>query len=63
MKVNRVIHTYAVKITDEPFTLLSGRVLESTARITYRDINKNIIERKKYGVVDLNNYDKICADL
>ena len=60
MKVNRVIHTYAVKITDEPFTLLNGRVLESTARITYRDINKNIIERKKYGVVDLNDlYEKI----
>lgn len=60
MKVNRVIHTYAVKITDEPFTLLNGRVLESTARITYRDINKNIIERKKYGVIDLNDlYEKI----
>ena len=45
MKVNRVIHTYAVKITDEPFTLISGKVMDSTARITFRDINKNIIER------------------
>ena len=60
MKVNRVIHTYAVKITDEPFTLISGKVMDSTARITFRDINKNIIERKKYGVVDLDDlYEKI----
>ena len=25
MKVNRVIHTYAVKITDEPFTLFKWK--------------------------------------
>ena len=60
MKVNRAIHTYAVKITDEEFTLPSGNVLAKTARITFRDINKNIIERKKYGVIDTHSlYEKI----
>ena len=60
MKVNRVIHTYAVKITDEPFKLANGEELVQTARITYRDINKNIIEKKKYGVADLDHiYKKI----
>ena len=54
MKVNRVIYTYAVKITDEPFELTNGDILSQTARITFRDINKNIIEKKKYGVADLN---------
>ena len=53
MKVNRVIHTYAVKITDEPFSISNGEVMSQTARITFRDINKNIVEKKKYGVADL----------
>ena len=60
MKVSRVIHTYAVKVTDEPYTLSSGEIMASTARITFRDFNKNIIERKKYGVADLEDiYKKI----
>ena len=50
MKVNRVIHTYAVKITDEPFITSNGEVMSQTARITFRDINKNVVEKKKYGV-------------
>ena len=60
MKVNRVIHTYAVKVTDEPFNLPNGEVLSQTARITFRDINKNIVEKKKYGVAELEKiYDRI----
>ena len=60
MKVNRVIQTYAVKITDEPFELSNGKILNQTARITFRDINKNIIEKKKYGVPELDDiYKKI----
>ena len=54
LKVNRIIYSYAVKITDEPYQLLSGNeILKQTARITFRDVNKNIIERKKFGVTDI----------
>ena len=60
MKVNRIIYSYAVKITDEDFVLNSGETLIQTARVTFRDFNKNIIEKKKYGVVDINQlYEKI----
>ena len=63
MKVNRVIHSYAVKITDEPYELSSGVKFKSTARITFRDINKNIIERKKYGVIEIDDlYQKISTN-
>ena len=54
MKVKRVINSYAVKITDEPFLLSSGQNMQQTARLTFRDVNQNIIERKKYGVSDIN---------
>lgn len=53
MKLNRVVYSYAVKITDEMMDLEDGRKTTQTARITFRDKNKNIIERRKYGVIEL----------
>lgn len=60
MNVNRVKYSYATKIIDEKFILPSGKVLEQTARVTFRDINKNIIERRKYGVADIK---KLYTDI
>ena len=49
MKLNRVVFSYTIKITDEPFDFGNDRKCEQTARITFRDSNKNIIEN------DINN--------
>jgi len=60
MKLNRVVFSYAIKITDEQFDTGNDRMCEQTARITFRDSNKNIIEKRKYGVIDIESlYDKI----
>ena len=60
MNVNRVIYSYATKITDKQFILPSGKILQQTARVTFRDVNKNIIERREYGVTDI---DKLYTDI
>ena len=46
MKLNRVVFSYAIKITDEPFDRENEKTCEQTARITFRDSNKNIIENE-----------------
>ncbi len=51
MIFNRVVFSYAVKVTEEPFDLGDGRVYSQTARVTFRDSNKNIVEKRKYAVV------------
>ena len=55
MKLNRVVFSYTIKITDESFDFANDRKCEQTARITFRDSNKNIIEKRKYGVIDINS--------
>ena len=63
MKFNRIVYSYAVKITDEKMDLEDGRVTTQTARVTFRDENKNIIERRKYGVIELSEIiEKIKTD-
>ena len=54
MKLNRVVFSYTIKITDESFDFGNDRKFEQTARITFRDSNKNIIEKRKYGVIDID---------
>jgi len=54
MKLNRVVFSYTLKITDESFDFGNDRKCEQTARITFRDSNKNIIEKRKYGVIDID---------
>ncbi|MFT7157768.1 MAG: hypothetical protein ACI8Q1_002792, partial [Parvicella sp.] len=55
------ISSYALKITDEVFEL-NGKTYSQTARISLRDQNKNLIEKRKYGVINLEElYSKINA--
>ena len=37
MKLNRVVFSYTIKITDESFDFANDRKCEQTARITFRD--------------------------
>lgn len=62
MQFNRIVFSYALKITDEPFETGTGKICDQTARITFRDSNKNIVEKRKYGVVTPDDlYEKIHA--
>ena len=60
MKIYRYIQNYKVEILDQTFQLESDISLDKTAKISFYDNNNNLIENKKYGVVDLQFiYDKI----
>ena len=60
MKIYRFIQNYKVEILKEAFTLESGLNFLETAKISFFDINNNLIETKKYGVVQLQFiYEKI----
>jgi hypothetical protein len=60
MKIYRYIQNYSIEIIDSPFVLESGKELSKTAKITFLDINNNLIEKKDYGVIDVESiYDKI----
>ena len=52
MKIYRYIQNYKVEILDQPFELESDINFKKTAKIAFYDINNNLIETKKYGVVD-----------
>ena len=60
MKIYRYIQNYKVEILDEAFVLSEERTLAKTAKILFYDVNNNLIDTKKYGVVDLETiYKKI----
>ena len=60
MKIYRYIQNYKVQILEESFILKEDSTLTSTAKISFYDINNNLIDTKKYGVVKLEDiYDKI----
>ena len=60
MKIYRYIQNYKVQILEESFVLNDENTLVNTAKISFYDINNNLIDTKKYGVVDLDNiYNKI----
>ena len=60
MKIYRYIQNYKVEILNETFVLSKERTLANTAKILFYDANNNLIETKKYGVVDLETiYKKI----
>lgn len=60
MKIYRFIQNYKVEILKEAFSLESGLNFLETAKISFFDINNNLIETKKYGVVQLQFiYEKI----
>ena len=60
MKIYQFIQNYSIEILDEPFALDNGNELNQTANITFTDINNNLIEKKKYGVIDIVDiYEKI----
>ena len=53
MKIYRYIQNYKVEILEESFVLKDEIKLTNTAKISFYDINNNLIDTKKYGVVDL----------
>ena len=60
MKIYRYIQNYNIEILDVPFELDKGMLFKQTAKITFTDINNNLIEKKNYGVIDTESiYDKI----
>ena len=60
MKIYRYIQNYSIEIIDEPFNLDNGIELNQTAKITFCDINNNLIEKKDYGVINVSEiYKKI----
>ena len=60
MKIYRYIQNYSIEIIEQPFNLDSGVELNQTAKITFSDINNNLIEKKDYGVVNVTEiYEKI----
>ena len=60
MKIYRYIQNYKVQILEESFVLNDENTLVNTAKISFYDINNNLIDTKKYGVIDLDNiYNKI----
>ena len=60
MKIYRYIQNYKVQILEDSFVLNEENTLANTAKISFYDINNNLIDTKKYGVVDLDNiYNKI----
>lgn len=60
MKIYRYIQNYNIEILDVPFELDNGISFKQTAKITFTDINNNLIEKKNYGVIDTELiYDKI----
>ncbi len=52
MNARKTIYSYAIKFTDEPLRC-EGKEYSQTARISLRDENKNLLEKRKYGVFDL----------
>ena len=52
MKIYRYIQNYKVEILDQSFELESNINFKKTAKIAFYDNNNNLIETKKYGVVD-----------
>ena len=59
MKSTKIIYSYASKITDE-VCHHNGKDYQQTARISFRDATKNLIEKKKMPVVSLEVlYDQI----
>ena len=60
MKIYRYIQNYKVEILKEPFKLSESNILSHTAKISFYDINNNLIDTKKYGVIQLEKiYDQI----
>ena len=60
MKIYRYIQNYKVEILKEPFKLSESNNLSHTAKISFYDINNNLIDTKKYGVIQLEKiYDQI----
>ena len=60
MKIYRYIQNYKVQILKESFQLNEENSFASTAKISFYDINNNLIDTKKYGVIELENiYNKI----
>ena len=60
MKIYRYIQNYKVEILDKSFKSENNEEFEKTAKISFYDINNNLIDTKKYGVVHLESiYQKI----
>ncbi|MEE3097943.1 MAG: potassium channel family protein [Bacteroidota bacterium] len=60
MKVYRYIQNYQVEILNDTLTTVNGIKHKQSAKISFFDINNNLIERKEYGVVDVKSlYQKI----
>ena len=60
MKIYRYIQNYKVEILNQPIELERDLYFKKTAKISFYDINNNLIETKKYGVANLDSiYDKI----
>ena len=60
MKVYRYIQNYEVEIRNDSLTTNNGIKHKQSAKISFFDINNNLIERKEYGVVDVKSlYQKI----
>ena len=55
MKIYQYIQNYKIEVVNKPFTLENGIELKQTAKITFTDINNNLIERKDYGVIDIES--------
>ena len=60
MKVYRYIQNYQVEILNDTLTTVNGIKHKQSAKISFFDINNNLIERKEYWVVDVKSlYQKI----
>ena len=53
MKSRKSIYSYSLKMVEQPIEV-NGRVFSKTAKISLRDKNKNLLEKRKYGVYDVN---------
>ena len=63
MKIYRYIQNYKVEILKETFKLTESNILSHTAKISFYDINNNLIDTKKYGVIQLEKiYDQISKN-
>ena len=54
MKIYQYIQNYRIQIINEPFYLSNGTELKQTAKISFTDINNNLIEKKNYGVIEVD---------
>jgi hypothetical protein len=52
MRVVKKIVSYSVKIADEEI-VVNGKTYAQTARVSFRDVTKNLVRRQKLAVVDV----------